>query len=93
MGEFNSLQYFDDICFIFPAKDENVRRLLREMEHLLEDVQTVGQIMDLLATLHCAHTQVEDSVRELSTNLNKQLSEKQSSDSQLSYLEMIVRAE
>lgn len=63
------------------------------MEHLLEDVQTVGQIMDLLATLHCPHTQIEDSVRELSSTLNKQLSERQSADSQLSFLEMIVQAE
>ncbi|XP_075227157.1 rho guanine nucleotide exchange factor 17 isoform X2 [Lycorma delicatula] len=78
---------------IVKTKDENVRRLLREMEHLLEDVQTVNQIMDLLATLHCSHSQVEDAVRELSSTLSKQLAERQSADSQLSYLELIVQTD
>ncbi|XP_039288297.1 rho guanine nucleotide exchange factor 17 isoform X2 [Nilaparvata lugens] len=78
---------------IVKAKDENVRRLLKEMEHLLEDVQTVNQMSELMAGLHCAHAQLDEALRELSAGLGKQLAERQSADSQLSFLEIIFQSD
>ncbi|RZF36300.1 hypothetical protein LSTR_LSTR006805 [Laodelphax striatellus] len=78
---------------IVKAKDENVRRLLKEMEHLLEDVQTVNQMSELMSALHCPHAQLDDAMRELSSGLAKQLAERQSADSQLSFLEIIFQSD
>ncbi|GFG38293.1 hypothetical protein Cfor_08933, partial [Coptotermes formosanus] len=75
---------------IMKAKDENLRRLLNEMENLAEDVAALNQINDLTASLHCPHGQLEEVVREMLLSVNKQLAERQTSDSQLSYLELTL---
>lgn len=74
--------------FFFPVKDENVRRMLREMEYLSEDVSTLTQMTDMVTMLHCSHNQLEDSIKDMLSALNKQLSERQTSDTQLCYLEL-----
>jgi hypothetical protein len=72
------------------AKDENLRRMLNEMENLAEDVAILNQINDLTMSLHCQHGQLEEVVREMLSSVNKQLIERQTSDSQLSYLELTL---
>ncbi|XP_069677397.1 rho guanine nucleotide exchange factor 17 isoform X2 [Periplaneta americana] len=78
---------------IVKAKDENLRRMMSEMEHLAEDVATLNQITDLTASLHCQHSQLEEVVRDLLASINKQLAERQTSDSQLSYLELTLNTQ
>ncbi|XP_077301096.1 rho guanine nucleotide exchange factor 17-like [Arctopsyche grandis] len=75
---------------ILKAKDENLRRIMREMETLTEDVNILTQIADLAAALHCGKTALEDMVREMLSNLSRQLSERQGSDAQLSCMDLAV---
>ncbi|XP_050441671.1 rho guanine nucleotide exchange factor 17 [Adelges cooleyi] len=77
----------DDVEIV-KVKDENVRRMLREMEYLSEDVSTLTQMTDMVAMLHCPHGQLEDSIKDMLSAVNKQLSERQASDTQLCYLEL-----
>lgn len=72
------------------VKDENVRRMLKEMEQLSSDVSTLSQMSELCGTLHCPHSQLEETVRDMLAALNRQLSERHSADSQLSHLELSV---
>lgn len=74
-------------------KDENLRRMLREMEHLREDVTALAQMSDLAAALHCPHSQLEADVRDMHAALSKQLAERQNCDSQLSYLELMLNTQ
>lgn len=63
---------------------------MRETEYLTEDVNTLSQMVDLVATLHCPHAQMEENIRDMLIALNKQLNERHFSESQLSYLELAV---
>lgn len=62
--------------------------MLREMEYLSEDVSTLTQMTDMVSMLHCPHSHLEDSIKDMLNALNKQLSERQASDTQLCYLEL-----
>lgn len=73
---------------MFTEKDENLRRMLRDMEHLRDDVTALTQMCDLVSQLHCPHSQLEADVRDMHSALSKQLAERQNSDSQLSCLEL-----
>ncbi|CAH2095169.1 unnamed protein product [Euphydryas editha] len=75
---------------IVKAKDENIRRIMHEVETLTEDVNTLTQISEHVAALHTQHTQLEELVREMLHNVNRQLSERQNSDTQLCYMEISV---
>ncbi|KAI5644836.1 rhoGEF domain-containing protein [Phthorimaea operculella] len=70
------------------VKDENLRRIMHEVETLTEDVNTLTQISEHVAALHTQHTQLEELVREMLHNLNKQLSDRQNSDTQLCFMEL-----
>ncbi|GBP22089.1 Rho guanine nucleotide exchange factor 17 [Eumeta japonica] len=74
---------------IVKAKDQNLRRIMNEVEALTEDVNTLTQISELVAALHTPHAQLEELVRETLLNLNKSLSMTQNSDSQLAYMEIV----
>ncbi|KAJ2954677.1 hypothetical protein O0L34_g2973 [Tuta absoluta] len=73
---------------IVKAKDENLRRIMHEVETLTEDVNTLTQISEHVAALHTQHSQLEELVREMLHNLNKQLSDRQNSDTQLCFMEL-----
>lgn len=75
--------------FIYsPAKDEKVRSILREVERLSEDAATLSHISELSGTLHCSHSSLDETVREMLTTVNRQLQERQSGDAQLACLEV-----
>lgn len=76
--------------FYFAAKDENVRRMMLEMDNLTEDISILNQITELTWQLHCAKNQLEDVLKEMLSSLSRQLSEQQTNESQLSYLEFTV---
>lgn len=64
--------------------------MMLEIENLQEDISVLNQITELTYQLHCTHNQLEDLLREMLSSLNRQLTEHQSSDSQLSYLELTL---
>ena len=74
----------------FIAKDENIRRMINEIENLTEDSNKLQQILDLVSTLRCPHQSLEESIRDLQLNIQRQLLERQSNDSQLNVLELNV---
>ncbi|XP_031626312.1 uncharacterized protein LOC116342734 [Contarinia nasturtii] len=73
---------------IIKAKDENVRKIMKEIEHLTEDCTKLQQVLDITLSLRCQHQTIEENVRELQKELQRQLSERQSNDSQLCLLEL-----
>lgn len=64
--------------------------MMLEMDNLTEDISIVNQISELTWQLHCAKNQLDDVVKEMLSLLNKQLTEQQTNESQLSYLEFTV---
>lgn len=88
-----SLQSFHtslSLFLFFIAKDENIRRMINEIENLTEDSNKLQQILDLVSTLRCPHQSLEESIRDLQLNIQRQLLERQSNDSQLNVLELNV---
>lgn len=86
---------------LVPAKDESLRRVVREMEQLSEDVAALTQITELASALHLPHApqqpqqqqqqqQLEELARDLLSAACRQLAERQNSDSQLSCLDLTV---
>lgn len=75
---------------IVRAKDENLRQMMVEIENLTEDISILNQINDMSWSLHSSHSQLDEVVKEMLTNLNKQLVEQQNSDSQLSCLDLTL---
>lgn len=89
-------QSSENINFIhfFTAKDENVRKLMKEIETLSIDCSKLQQMLDIATTLKCQHTCLEESIRELQQTLQRQLMiDRQSSDSQLNFLDLNVNDE
>lgn len=64
--------------------------MLKEMEQLNADVSTLSQMAELVTTLHCPHSQLEENIREMLSALNKQLVDRHAADSQLSFLELMI---
>lgn len=103
-----------NVLFIYPlAKDENVRKIMREIEYLTEDCTKLQQMIDIAVTLRlvlnyffismsfkineshhfsyrCPHQHLEENMRELQKDLQRQLNDRQSNDSQLCVLELAV---
>ncbi|KAL7038622.1 hypothetical protein ACKWTF_009632 [Chironomus riparius] len=75
---------------IVKSKDENVRRIMKEIEHLIEDSNKLQQILEISTNLRCPHQILEESIRDLQLNVQRQLSERQANDSQLNVLELNV---
>ncbi|XP_054715592.1 rho guanine nucleotide exchange factor 17-like [Uloborus diversus] len=79
----------DNVDIIKTGIDEPcVRKFLKEISSLENDIATVSKMGDLVSTLSCPHQNIEDAVKDLQTTLSKQLSEKQASSSQLMSLEL-----
>lgn len=76
------------IIFDVTAKDENLRRIMNEVETLTQDVNTLTQISEKVAALHTPHLHLEEIVRDMLHSMNRQLSERQNSDTQLCYMEI-----
>ena len=72
------------------AKDENIRRIMKEIGQLSEDCVKLQQIGELTASLRCPHQPLEDSIRDLLKETQRQLSERQTNDQQLCLLEMAL---
>ncbi|XP_032522674.2 rho guanine nucleotide exchange factor 17 isoform X4 [Danaus plexippus] len=75
---------------IVKGKDENMRRLIHEVETLTEDVNTLTVISEQVAALHTQHLPLEELVREMLQSANRQLSERQNFDNQLCCMELTL---
>ena len=81
------------ILFVTSGNDSALKKTLKEIECLQEDVSTINSISNLMTKLSCSHSSLEDSVRELLTGLNRQLNEKQNNDSSLLTLEITITSQ
>lgn len=63
---------------------------MKEIEHLSEDCAKLQQIGELAASLRCPHQSLEDSIRDLQREIQRQLSERQTNDAQLCLLELTL---
>lgn len=63
---------------------------MKEIEHLIEDSNKLQQILEISTNLRCPHQILEESIRDLQLNVQRQLSERQANDSQLNVLELNV---
>ncbi|XP_033212658.1 rho guanine nucleotide exchange factor 17 isoform X2 [Belonocnema kinseyi] len=78
---------------VMKAKDENLRRMAREVDHLREDCATLTHVQELAATLHGAKQQLEDLVKELLGQAQRQLAERNAAHSQLACLELTLNTQ
>ncbi|EDW38056.1 GL12238 [Drosophila persimilis] len=79
-----------DCLEIVKPKDENIKRIVSEIESLADDCGKLQQISDITASLKYPHQYLEDVIRELHRDVQRQLSERQSNDTQLNMLELTV---
>ncbi|EDV91134.1 GH15838 [Drosophila grimshawi] len=79
-----------DCLEIVKSKDENIKRIVSEIENLSEDSNKLQQITDIAASLKHPHQYLEDVIRELHRDIQRQLSERQTNDTQLNMLELTV---
>lgn len=65
---------------------------MKEIEHLSDDCNKLQQISDLASSLRYPHQTLEESIRDLQVNVQRQLENRQANDSQLNVLELNVNA-
>lgn len=63
---------------------------MKEIENLTEDLGKLQKISDIVSELRCSHSLLEDTVKDLQRDVQRQLSERQSNDSQLNLLELTL---
>ncbi|XP_076358964.1 uncharacterized protein LOC143251577 [Tachypleus tridentatus] len=91
MNKYKMLMRFSlDNLDIVKSADGSLKRTLKEVEHLEKDISVLGQINDLVSTLSCQHEILDEALQDLMNNVNKQLAEKQSGDSHLLNIELVV---
>ncbi|XP_041675374.1 rho guanine nucleotide exchange factor 17 isoform X3 [Drosophila eugracilis] len=79
-----------DCLEIVKSKDENIKRIVSEIETLADDCNKLQQITDITVSLKYPHQYLEDVIRELHRDVQRQLSERQTNDTQLNMLELTV---
>ena len=67
--------------------------MAREVDHLREDCATLTHVQELAATLHGAKQQLEDLVKELLGQAQRQLAERNAAHSQLACLELTLNTQ
>lgn len=75
---------------MYTAKDENIKRIVSEIENLSEDSNKLQQISEITASIKYPHQYLEDVIRELHREIQRQLSERQTNDTPLNVLELTV---
>ncbi|XP_063982833.1 rho guanine nucleotide exchange factor 17 isoform X3 [Diachasmimorpha longicaudata] len=78
---------------VMKAKDENLRRMAREVDHLREDCARLSQLQELAGTLHGSKHQLEDLIKELLSQTQRQLAERNAAHSQLACLELTLNTQ
>ncbi|XP_051171015.1 rho guanine nucleotide exchange factor 17 isoform X2 [Leptopilina boulardi] len=78
---------------VMKAKDENLRRMAREVDHLREDCATLSHLQELSMSLHGSKQQLEDLIKELLSHSQRQLAERNTAHSQLACLELTLNTQ
>lgn len=63
------------------------------MDHLREDCTILNQLQELAATLHGSKQQLEDLIKEMLSQTQKQLAERNAAHSQLACLELTLNTQ
>ncbi|XP_045130867.1 uncharacterized protein LOC123515974 [Portunus trituberculatus] len=72
------------------SRDESMKKLAREIEALKEDLKTLQYISKLSKTLRCSRGSMDEVIQDMITQVQKQLTERQETDSQLMELELTI---
>lgn len=72
------------------ANDASLKKTLKDIEALQEDLNLVTQLNELSTNLVTSHNQLEEALKELNQQIAKQLVDKQSSESQLLTVELTI---
>lgn len=67
--------------------------MAREVDHLREDCATLNNLQELAATLHGSKHQLEDLIKELLGQTQRQLAERNAAHSQLACLELTLNTQ
>ncbi|XP_018314116.1 rho guanine nucleotide exchange factor 17 isoform X6 [Mycetomoellerius zeteki] len=78
---------------VMKAKDENLRRMAREVDYLREDCTKLSQLQELAITLHGAKQQLEDLIKDMLSQAQRQLAERNAAHSQLACLELTLNTQ
>ncbi|XP_012215221.1 rho guanine nucleotide exchange factor 17 isoform X3 [Linepithema humile] len=78
---------------VMKAKDENLRRMAREVDYLREDCSKLTQLQELTVTLHGAKQQLEDLIKDMLNQTQRQLAERNAAHSQLACLELTLNTQ
>ncbi|GFS94317.1 rho guanine nucleotide exchange factor 17 [Nephila pilipes] len=79
-----------DSMEISKSNDVSLKRAMRDIATLEEDIHILNQIKELVGKLSSHHQTLEDVVRDLTNGVSKQMLEKQNNDYSLISLEMTV---
>lgn len=66
--------------------------MIKEIENLQEDCNKLTVVAELTSTLKIPHQLLEDTIRDLHREVQRQLSDRQSNDTQLSLLELNINS-
>lgn len=64
--------------------------MITEIENLSEDFTKLQQIADVASSLKCQHQPLEEIIKELQRDVQRQLAERKSTDSPLNFLELTM---
>ncbi|XP_067128079.1 rho guanine nucleotide exchange factor 17-like [Centruroides vittatus] len=84
------LRFSLDNLDITKSSDGNVKRILKDIENLEGDVSLLNQIGEMVSNLNCQHQALDDVIKELLSNVTKQLFEKQNADNQFLSVELTI---
>lgn len=67
--------------------------MAREVDHLREDCTTLSQLQELAPKLHGARQQLEDLLKDMHAQAQRQLAERNAAHSQLACLELTLNTQ
>lgn len=67
--------------------------MAREVDHLQEDCATLSQIQELAVKIHGNKTQLEDVIKDMLYQTQRQLTERNAAQSELASLELALNAQ
>ncbi|XP_076331534.1 uncharacterized protein LOC143236821 isoform X2 [Tachypleus tridentatus] len=91
MNKYKMLMRFPlDNLDIAKSTDTNIKKAMKEIENLEEDISLLGRINELVGKLKCQHQILDEAVEEVLNAVSKQLIDKQTTDPQLLSVQLTV---
>lgn len=73
---------------IVKSKDESVRKIMSEIDQLVDDCNKIQQISKIVSSLRYPHQHLEETLKDLHRDIDSQLKDLKSQDNQLNMLEL-----